>query len=132
MVGALARGGSLGHADLIQRPIDHRLEFARVFYFAAFGQNFPGFLGAEPGGIPAPLVRFFYPLHLEQERLDYILPHSGSFPENSFGMDIEAEMPGLNAAADAGFFAGFAFRRLAMGEIRFGITLGKRPLAAAV
>ena len=61
MVGALARGGSLGHANLLQRPIDHRLQFARVFYFAAFGQNFPGFLSAEPGGIPARLVRALLP-----------------------------------------------------------------------
>jgi hypothetical protein len=38
-------------------------------------------------------------------------------------MDVEAEMPGLNAAADAGFFAGFAFRRLA-GRDDSGSPLG--------
>jgi hypothetical protein len=33
-------------------------------------------------------------------------------------------MPGVNAAADAGFFVGFAFRRLSMGESDSGSPLG--------
>ena len=41
-------------------------------------------------------------------------------------------MARLDAAANAGFFPGFAFRRLAMRKRGLGIALGECPLAAAV
>jgi hypothetical protein len=47
-------------------------------------------------------------------------------------MDVEAEMSRLDAAANSGFFPGFAFGRLAMRERSFRIAFGKCPLAAAV
>jgi hypothetical protein len=45
---------------------------------------------------------------------------------------VEAKVAGLDAAADSGFFPGFAFCSLAMGERQFGITFGKRPLVSTV
>src|SRR5258708_36653530 len=65
----------LGEADLLQRPIDHSLQLACVFDFAALGQDFLAFLGAKPGRISRDLLRSLYPLYLKQKRFVVKLPH---------------------------------------------------------
>src|SRR5713226_7818235 len=119
-------------AEVLHRPVDYRLEFVRVFDFAAFGQDNARLFCVEPAGIAKVFLGTASLADFHQESLDHIFLHTACLPEDALRVNIDVEMTRLNDADGARFFLGFAFSRLAVREARFGRPLGKRPLAAAV
>ena len=117
---------------MFQGAVDYRLQFARVLHFAAFGESDARLVGAQPRGIAIVFMRPTCLANLHQKGLDHVLLHTSGLPEDSLGVKVDVEVPGLDDADGACFFAGFAFGCLAVRETSVGGSLGKRPLVAAV
>src|SRR6266849_61165 len=111
----LSRSRRPRDADLLQRPVNDHLQFPRVPDLAPFGEDFLGFFGSAPSRIAHRLVGLPILLYFQQEGLDDKFLHSGRLPKNALGMDIEVEMPRLNAAANPSLFPCLALRSLTMG-----------------
>jgi hypothetical protein len=73
----LSRSYRPGDADLLQRPVNDRLQFPCVFDLTPFGEDFLGFFGSAPSRIAHRLVRFPILLYLQQKGLDDKFLHSG-------------------------------------------------------
>src|SRR5437899_331407 len=110
----LSRSYRPGDPDLLQRPVNDRLQFPRVLDLTPFGENLFGFFGSEPGRVAHRLVGFSILLYFQQKGFDDKFLHSGRLPKNALRMDIEMEMPRLDAAPNPGLFPCLAFRRLTM------------------
>src|SRR5689334_2102218 len=102
-----------------------------ILHLAAFGDNFFGFLGREPRGVPILLVPISHFVHFQQKSLNYKLLHTRAFPEHSLGMNVEVEMTILDQTDGACFFHSFASGRVTMREVRVGIPFGESPFSSA-
>ena len=118
--------------QMLQRAINHGLEFVGVFNFSSFSQNNPRFFRIEPGRISIVFLRSTRLSDFHQESLDHILLHPASLPKNALRMNVNMEMPRLDNTECARLFFGFALGSLTMRQAWFGSPLGKRPLAASV
>src|ERR1022692_3880252 len=119
-------------ADALERSVDYGLEFVSVFDFAALGQEHARSVSIEPGGITVVFIGSARLPDVHQEGFDDILLHASGLPEHAFGMNVNVEVSRLDEADGARFFFGFALGGLAVREARFGGSLGKCPLAAAI
>ena len=117
---------------MLQGAVDHGLEFVRVFYFAALGEDDACFFCIEPGGIAAVFFRVAGLANFHQKSFYHIFLHTAGLPEHSLGVNVNVKMAGLDDADGSRFFSGFAFCGPAMREARLGGSLGKCPLVAAI
>src|SRR6266446_6362183 len=103
-----------------------------VLRLAAFGEPKSRFFRTEPRGLPQSFIRSPSLTYFHQESFDHEFLHTAGLPEHTLGMNVEMKVAWLNRTQGAGFFRGFPFGRLAMGEACVGRALGEGPLAAAV
>lgn len=99
-------------ANVLEGTVDDGLEFSRVLYFAAFGEDEAGVVGFEPGGIATVFVRLAGLTHFHEESFHNVFLHTARLPKNALGMDVNVKVARLDDSHRSGFFARFAFGRL--------------------
>jgi len=119
-------------ADVFDRPVHHRLKFRRVLHLTPLAQHLARLDGAEPGWIAHRFGRFPGAPDFQQKGFHNEFLHAGRLPENTFGVQIEVEVPRLNDTGSAGLFESLTLGGLAVRQVRFDGTLGECPLAPAV
>jgi hypothetical protein len=105
--------------DAFKGTVDHGIELARIFHFAAFGKAALGFFRTYPGGAAIALIG---PTHLEnlhQESLNDEFLHAAGLPEYTLAMQKEMEVAGFNRSNGAGLLRRFALGSLTMGQAGF-------------
>src|ERR1019366_890173 len=117
---ALASRGHASYAEVLQRAINHGLEFVGVFDFAAFGQDHARSFCIEPGGVAVVFLGTASLADVHQKSFDHVFLHAAGLPEDALGVNVDVEMAGLDDADGARFFLGFAFRGLAVREAGVG------------
>src|SRR5579864_7451411 len=138
MGGADVAGAGVGSpefvvvVDTFEGAIDDGFELVKILNFSALGQAALGFGGAHPGGMAVGLVGAAHLVNLHQKSFDHKFLHATGLPEDSLGMYVQMKVARLDGADRAGFFRGFAFGGLAVGEAGIGGSLGESPLVAAV
>jgi hypothetical protein len=95
--------------EVLQGAVDHGLEFVRVFYFAALGEDDARFFRVEPGGIAVVFFRVAGLANFHQKSFYHILLHAAGLPEHALGVNVNVKMAGLDDADGSSFFSGFAF-----------------------
>src|SRR5438477_1964470 len=110
-----ARGGSPNvcvEMDAFKGTVDHGIELARIFHFAAFGKAALGFFGTHPTGAAIALIGSTHLENLHQEGLDHEFLHAAGLPEHTLAMQKKMEVAGFNHSNGAGFL-----RRFALGSL---------------
>src|SRR2546422_5403630 len=78
----LSRSYRPGDPDLLQPPVNDRLQFPRVLDLTPFGENLFGFFGSEPGRVAHRLARLSIRLSLPQKGFDDTFLPSRRIPKN--------------------------------------------------